>query len=173
MSGERNWVDRIPSPRWCAAGAWLVVTSATLTDGVAIPSRPGAGARHHRSAPSAASPARAHCLAFDNAAQTRIFVIYRHPARRHRPSRGDLCGVFVAARAARSLFTAITAARRAPAHRPGSRSARLSLLASTSMPMSTATLVEIFRAEEDSCLLGTDPCVRASNIPADRCACSF
>ena len=76
-------------------------------------------------------------------------------------------GLFVAAHGgALGLFTAITRLRAVHQRIASALEARgLLLLAQHVDAMSTATLVDIFRAEEDSCLLGTDAVRDGVDIP--------
>jgi len=104
---------------------------------------------------------------FDYPAQTRIFIVTDIP-------RGDIgqiaAGFASLMRAAKGgalgLFTAI--ARLRAVHEkiaPVLEARGLLLLAQHVDAMSTATLVDIFRAEEDSCLLGTDAVRDGVDIP--------
>src|SRR5437763_88862 len=152
---NRNWVDPgIPFAALVAQPAHgLVVTSATLTDDAADPEQAwrgaeaGTGLRHLPVSPDAARIASP----FDYPAQTRIFMITDVP----RDDIGQLAAayasLFVAARGgALGLFTAI--ARLRAVHQriaPALESRGLMLLAQHVDAMSTATLVDIFRAEED------------------------
>jgi ATP-dependent DNA helicase DinG len=173
---NRNWIDPgIPFAEVVAKAAHgLVATSATLTDG-AGPHEGGdpdlawrgaeaeTGLRHLAARPAAAQVASP----FDYRAQTRIFVVDDVP-------RGDIgqiaaayATLFAAARGgALGLFTAI--ARLRAVHQriaPALEAQGLMLLAQHVDAMSTATLVDIFRAEEDSCLLGTDAVRDGVDIP--------
>jgi ATP-dependent DNA helicase DinG len=168
---NRNWVDPgIPFVALVAQPAHgLVVTSATLTDDAADPelawraAEAGTGLRHLPSSPAAARIASP----FDYPAQTRIFMITDVP----RDDIGQLAAayasLFVAAHGgALGLFTAI--ARLRAVHQriaPALEARGLMLLAQHVDAMSTATLVDIFRAEEDSCLLGTDAVRDGVDIP--------
>jgi ATP-dependent DNA helicase DinG len=168
---NRNWVDPgIPFVALVARPAHgLVVTSATLTDDAADPelawrgAEAGTGLRHLPASPAAARIASP----FDYAAQTRIFMITDVP----RDDIGQLAAayasLFVAARGgALGLFTAI--ARLRAVHQriaPALEARGLTLLAQHVDAMSTATLVDIFRAEEDSCLLGTDAVRDGVDVP--------
>jgi ATP-dependent DNA helicase DinG len=168
---NRNWVDPgIPFVALVAQPAHgLVVTSATLTDDSADPelawrsAEAGTGLRHLSSSPAAARIASP----FDYPAQTRIFMITDVP----RDDIGQLAAayasLFVAARGgALGLFTAI--ARLRAVHQriaPALEARGLNLLAQHVDAMSTATLVDIFRAEEDSCLLGTDAVRDGVDVP--------
>jgi ATP-dependent DNA helicase DinG len=168
---NRNWVDPgIPFAGLVAQPAHgLVVTSATLTDGAADPelawrsAEAGTGLCHLPESPAAARIASP----FDYASQTRIFVITDIP----RDDTGQVAAayakLFVAANGgALGLFTAI--ARLRAVHQriaPALEARGLLLLAQHVDAMSTATLVDIFRAEEDSCLLGTDAVRDGVDVP--------
>ena len=168
---NRNWIDPgIPFVKLVAQPAHgLVVTSATLTDGVADPeaawrgAEAGTGLRHLPASPAAtriASP-------FDYAAQTRIFTITDVPRDEIGQVAAAYATLFLAARGgALGLFTAI--ARLRAVHQriaPALEASGLLLLAQHVDAMSTATLVDIFRAEENSCLLGTDAVRDGVDIP--------
>jgi len=168
---NRNWVDPgIPFAALVAQPAHgLVVTSATLTDDAADPEQAwrgaeaGTGLRHLPVSPDAARIASP----FDYPAQTRILMVTDVP----RDDIGQLAAayasLFVAARGgALGLFTAI--ARLRAVHQriaPALEARGLMLLAQHVDAMSTATLVDIFRAEEDSCLLGTDAVRDGVDVP--------
>ena len=168
---NRNWVDPgIPFAALVAEPAHgLVVTSATLTDGAADPeiawrsAEAGTGLRHLSVSPAAARIASP----FDYAEQTRIFVITDIPRDDIGQVAAAYAALFVAARGgALGLFTAITRLRAVHQRIAPALEARgLSLLAQHVDAMSTATLVDIFRAEEDSCLLGTDAVRDGVDIP--------
>ncbi len=171
---NRNWIDPgIPFTDAVARPAHgIVVTSATLTDGGADPGEPGTawsaaeastGLRHLDAPPSAARIASP----FDYPAQTRIFIITDIP----RDDIGQVAAAFAALMIAAKggalgLFTAI--ARLRAVHEriaPVLESQGLLLLAQHVDAMSTATLVDIFRAEEDSCLLGSDAVRDGVDVP--------
>src|SRR5439155_12856463 len=101
------------------------------------------------------------------AAQTRIFIITDVPRDDIGQVAAAYAGLFVAARGgALGLFTAITRLRAVHQRIAPALEARgISLLAQHVDAMSTATLVDIFRAEEDSCLLGTDAVRDGVDIP--------
>ena len=168
---NRNWVDPgIPFADLVAKPAHgLLVTSATLTDGESEPdlawraAEAATGLRHLQESPEAAripSP-------FDYATQTRVFIVTDIP----RDDIGQVAAAFAALmRAAQGgalgLFTAI--ARLRAVHEriaPVLEADGLLLLAQHVDAMSTATLVDIFRAEEDSCLLGTDAVRDGVDVP--------
>src|SRR5437762_3517778 len=104
---------------------------------------------------------------FDYAAQTRIFIVTDIP----RDDIGQIAAGFASLMSAAKggalgLFTAI--ARLRAVHEkiaPVLEARGLLLLAQHVDAMSTATLVDIFRAEEDSCLLGTDAVRDGVDVP--------
>src|SRR5208282_3541601 len=98
---------------------------------------------------------------------TRIFVITDIPRDDIGQVAAAYAALFVAARGgALGLFTAITRLRAVHQRIAPALEARdLLLLAQHVDAMSTATLVDIFRAEEDSCLLGTDAVRDGVDIP--------
>ncbi len=185
---NRNWIDPgVPFAELVANPAHgLVVTSATFlgsppdpelvegsrgagSDGGADPACAFAaaltatGLRHLPQSPPGvqiASP-------FDYGAQTRVFVAT--DVKRDDP--GQLAAAYAALFAAAKggalgLFTAI-ARLRAVYERiaPVLEARGIPLLAQHVEAMSTATLVGIFRAEEDSCLLGTDAVRDGVDVP--------
>jgi ATP-dependent DNA helicase DinG len=168
---NRNWIDPgIPFAEAVAVPAHgLVVTSATLTDGEPDPAlawgaaEAATGLRHLPESPRAARIASP----FDYAAQTRIVVVTDIP----RDDMGQVAAGFAALiKAAKGgalgLFTAI--ARLRDVHRriaPALEADGLLLLAQHADAMATATLVDIFRAEEDSCLFGTDAVRDGVDVP--------
>ncbi len=168
---NRNWIDPgIPFAQAVATPAHgLVVTSATLTDGEADPAlawnaaEASTGLRHLAESPRAARIASP----FDYAAQTRIFIVTDIP----RDDLGQVAAAFAALMSAAKggalgLFTAI--ARLRAVHQriaPVLEAQGLPLLAQHVDAMATATLVDIFRAEEDSCLLGTDAVRDGVDVP--------
>jgi ATP-dependent DNA helicase DinG len=104
---------------------------------------------------------------FDYATQTRIFIINDIP----RDDIGQVAAGFAALMTASSggalgLFTAISRLRAVHEKIAPALEARgLLLLAQHVDAMATATLVDIFRAEEDSCLLGTDAVRDGIDVP--------
>jgi ATP-dependent DNA helicase DinG len=168
---NRNWVDPgIPFAALVALPAHgVLVTSATLTDGAADPelawrsAEAGTGLRHLPASPAAARIASP----FDYARQTRIYVITDVP----RDDIGQVAAAYAALFAATrggalGLFTAINRLRAVHQRIAPVLEARgLPLLAQHVDAMSTATLVDIFRAEVDSCLLGTDAVRDGVDIP--------
>jgi ATP-dependent DNA helicase DinG len=168
---NRNWVDPgIPFAALVAQPAHgLLVTSATLTDGAADPQQAwrgaeaGTGLRHLPASPAAARIASP----FDYACQTRIFVITDIPRDDVGQVAAAYAALFVAANGgALGLFTAITRLRAVHQRIAPALEARGLLLLSQHVDaMSTSTLVDIFRAEEDSCLLGTDAVRDGVDVP--------
>ena len=168
---NRSWVDPgIPFAALVARPAHgLVVTSATLTDSAADPQSAFAtaamttGLRHLPQRPLLVrilSP-------FDYAAQTRVFVVTDIPREDPGQLAAAYAALFTAAKGgALGLFTAI--ARLRAVHQriaPVLEARGIPLLAQHVEAMATATLVDIFRAEEDSCLLGTDAVRDGVDVP--------
>jgi ATP-dependent DNA helicase DinG len=168
---NRSWIDPgIPFAQAVAAPAHgIVVTSATLTDGEADAAiawgaaEAATGLRHLPESPRGARIASP----FDYPAQTRIFIVTDIP----RDDLGQVAAAFAALFGAAKggalgLFTAI--ARLRAVHQriaPALEAEGLSLLAQHIDAMATGTLVDIFRAEEDSCLLGTDAVRDGVDVP--------
>ena len=168
---NRNWVDPgIPFAQYVARPAHgIVVTSATLTDGEADPSlawslaEAASGLRHLSASPRAARIASP----FDYAEKTRILIVNDIP----RDDVGQIAAGFAglmraAGGGALGIFTAIS--RLKAVHEriaPVLEGDGLLLLAQHVDAMSPATLVDIFRAEENSCLLGTDAVRDGVDVP--------
>jgi ATP-dependent DNA helicase DinG len=168
---HRRWVDPTrPFAELVAKPAHgLLVTSATLTDGSgdaladwqAAEARTGA---RHLGAPalraSVPSP-------FDYKQQTRVFIVTdvkREEARQVAAAYREL--ILAAGGGALGLFTAVQ--RLKAVHGLIARpleEAGLPLLAQHVDGMDTATLVDIFRAEEDASLLGTDAVRDGVDVP--------
>jgi ATP-dependent DNA helicase DinG len=148
----------------------LLITSATLRDGV---DNEAAWARAESRTGAAHLPTPAIRAAFDSpfdyAAKTRIFVVNDV----NHQDVGALSGAFRACfEAARGgglgLFTAISRLRAVHARiaRP-LEEAGIALYAQHVDAMDNATLVDIFRAEENACLLGTDAMRDGVDIPGN------
>jgi ATP-dependent DNA helicase DinG len=169
---HRHWLDpTVPFAATLAQPAHgLLVTSATLRDaGEDDAERAWAAAEARAGAVHLPAPAIRVAVAspFDYAAQTRAFVVTDLPA-------GDLDAL---AGAYRELFRAagggalglFTAIRRLQAvHQriaPALEAAGLPLLAQHVDAMDNATLVDVFRTEEASCLLGTDAMRDGVDVP--------
>jgi ATP-dependent DNA helicase DinG len=146
----------------------MLVTSATLRDGVegemsweVAEARTGAV---HLAAPAIRA---AFASPFDYAAQTRICVVNDVNI----AEIGSLAGAFralfeAAGGGGLGLFTAISRLRAVHAKiAPGLEAAGIPLYAQHVDAMDNATLVDIFRAEEHSCLLGTDAMRDGVDIP--------
>jgi ATP-dependent DNA helicase DinG len=147
----------------------VLVTSATLTDGSGDPVRDWEAAEARSGARHLASPAlRVRVPSpFDYAAQTRVFVVT--DVRRDEPAQvasayrelflasgGGALGLFTAIARLRAVHQRIAA----PLEEAG-----IPLLAQHVDGMDTSTLVDIFRAEEDACLLGTDAVRDGVDVP--------
>ena len=167
----RHWLDpTIPFAGTLARPAHgLLVTSATLRDtGIADPETAWSLAEARVGADHLPSPALRVSVSspFDYGAQTRAFVVTDVG-----PDSAALAGayraLFVAAGGGGlGLFTAIR--RLQDVHRriaPALEQAGLSLLAQHVDAMDNATLVDVFRTELDSCLLGTDAMRDGVDVP--------
>ena len=168
---NRNWID--PGIPFAAAvvkpAHGVVVTSATLTDGEPAPeiawqaAEAATGLRHLPESPRAARIASP----FDYAAQTRILIATDIP----RDDLGQVAAAFAALIGAAKggalgLFTAVARLKAVHQRIAAALEAQgLLLLAQHVDAMATATLVDIFRAEEDSCLLGTDAVRDGVDVP--------
>jgi ATP-dependent DNA helicase DinG len=169
---HRHWLDpTIPFATSLALPAQgLLVTSATLRDsGDRDPETAWATAEARIGAPHLPSPAIRAAVAspFDYADQTRAFVVtdvtpgnLDHLAAAYR-------ALFLASEGgALGLFTAITRLRAVHARiAPDLEQAGIPLYAQHIDAMGNATLVDIFRAEEESCLLGTDAMRDGVDVP--------
>jgi ATP-dependent DNA helicase DinG len=169
---HRHWLDpTVPFAVTLAAPAHgVLLTSATLRDsGDADPETAWTAAEARVGAPHLPSPAIRAAVAspFDYGAQTRCFVVTD-------VAHGDLAALsgayrtlFLAAGGgALGLFTAIN--RLIAVHRriaPDLEAAGIPLYAQHVEAMDNATLVDIFRAEEESCLLGTDAMRDGVDVP--------
>ncbi len=169
---HRHWLDpTVPFARILAQPAHgLIITSATLRDtgepdaeAAWLSAEGRVGARHLPSPAlrvSVASP-------FDYAAQTRAFVVTDVGPGEIGPLAAAYRALFVASGGgALGLFTAI--ARLRAVHQriaPELEAAGLPLLAQHVDAMDNATLVDVFRTELDSCLLGTDAMRDGVDVP--------
>jgi ATP-dependent DNA helicase DinG len=169
---RRHWVDpTVPFARVVAEPAHgLFITSATLRDsGAADEEARWQAAEEGTGAIHLLGPAMRVAVPspFDYAAATRAFVVTD-------VNRNDSAQVAAAYRAlflaagggALGLFTAIRRLREV--HRriaPALEEAGLDLLAQHVDAMDNATLVDVFRAEEDACLLGTDAMRDGVDVP--------
>ena len=166
----RHWIDpmRPFADVVLRTAHGALITSATLRDGsdddagwTAAETR--TGARHLASAPVlSALPSP-----FDYAHCTRVVVVtdvdradIRHVAAAYRElflaARGGGLGLFTAISRLRGVYEAIAQ----PLEQAG-----LTLLAQHVDPLDVGTLTDIFRAEEDACLLGTDAVRDGIDVP--------
>ncbi|MCA8906445.1 MAG: ATP-dependent DNA helicase [Rhodospirillaceae bacterium] len=167
----RHFVD--PTRAFVAALAThahgVVVTSATLTDGTGDAAADWAGADQRTGAVHLpAPPLRVQVSSpFDYPAHTRVFVV-------RDVRKDDLDQVAAAYRAlfvaagggALGLFTAISRLRAVHGRiAPELDAAGLPLLAQHVDAMGVASLIDIFRAEPDSCLIGTDAVRDGVDVP--------
>jgi len=177
---HRHWLDpTIPFAATLAAPAQgLLVTSATLRDaGDADPETAWESAEARVGAPHLPSPAIRAAVAspFDYAAQTRAFIVT--DVFGGGPGSGQGQAIAQLAAAYRALFIAagggalglFTAIRRLQAVHariaPELEEAGVPLYAQHVDAMGNATLVDIFRTEEESCLLGTDAMRDGVDVP--------
>lgn len=167
---HRHWIDpTLPFAEAVARPAHgVLITSATLTDGTGDPDTDWAaaaartGTRHLADAVYASVPSP-----FDYPARTRVLVV--------RDVRGtDIAQVAAAYRAlfiaagggALGLFTAINRLKAVHARiATALEDAGLPLYAQHIDGLDTGTLIDIFRAEEDACLLGTDAVRDGVDVP--------
>jgi len=169
---HRHWLDpTVPFAMSLAAPAHgLLVTSATLRDsGEADAEVSWEAAEARVGAPHLPSPAIRVAVAspFDYAAQTRTFIV-------NDVASGDIGALAAAYRAlfmasgggGLGLFTAIRRLQAVHARiAPELEAAGIPLYAQHVDAMDNATLVDIFRTEEESCLLGTDAMRDGVDVP--------
>ncbi len=169
---HRHWLDpTIPFAATLAAPAHgLLVTSATLRDsGDTDPETAWASAEARVGAPHLPSSAIRAAVAspFDYATQTRAFIVTDVVM-------GDIPQLAAAYRAlfiaagggALGLFTAIRRLQAVHARiAPELETAGIPLYAQHVDAMGNATLVDIFRIEQESCLLGTDAMRDGVDVP--------
>jgi ATP-dependent DNA helicase DinG len=169
---HRHWLDpTIPFIATLVQPAHgLLVTSATLRDSTA--GDPGAAwdaAEARVGATHLPSPAIRVAVAspFDYAAQTRMFVVTDVNARDIASLAAAYRTLFLASGGgALGLFTAIARLRAVHARiAPDLEAAGIPLLAQHVDAMDNATLVDVFRTEEESCLLGTDAMRDGVDVP--------
>ncbi len=168
----RHWLDpTLPFATAVVAPAHgVLVTSATLRDGgAADDAQAWEMAEARVGAPHLARPAIRAALPspFDYARQTRAFVVTDVAAREIAPLAAAYRALFLAAGGGGlGLFTAI--ARLRAVHRliaPALAEAGLALYAQHVDGMDNASLVDLFRAEPESCLLGTDAMRDGVDVP--------
>jgi ATP-dependent DNA helicase DinG len=168
---HRHWLDpTVPFAATLAASAHgLLVTSATLRDaGEADAEASWLAAENRVGAPHLPSPAIRAALAspFDYARQTRCLVV-NDVAAEIAPLAAAYRALFLAAGGGGlGLFTAISRLRAVHARiAPALETAGIPLFAQHVDAMDNATLVDVFRTEEDSCLLGTDAMRDGVDVP--------
>ncbi len=168
---HRHWVDpTLPFAETVAKPAHgVLVTSATLTDASGDALADWARAEARTGASHLTLPAlRARVPSpFDYAAQTRVFNV-TDVGRDSGPGVASAYRelILAAGGGALGLFTAITRLRAVQAAIAGPlEAAGLPLLAQHVDGMDTATLVDIFRADEDASLLGTDAVRDGVDVP--------
>jgi ATP-dependent DNA helicase DinG len=148
----------------------MLITSATLRDGLDNEAA-WAGAEARTGASHLAAPAirAAFASPFDYAAQTRIFIVNDLDGTDIAALSGAFRALFEASNGgALGLFTAISRLRAVQARIAAPlEAAGISLYAQHVDAMDNATLVDIFRAEEHSCLLGTDAMRDGVDIPGN------
>lgn len=168
----RHWLD--PTEPFAATllrpAHGVLITSASLRDAGAGTVEGGWRAAerltggHHLPAP----PGRVNVPSpFDYAAQTRVFIVEDLPLDDPDALAGAFGALFEAAGGgALGLFTAIERLRAVHARlAPRLARAGLPLYAQHVDPLQNTTLVDIFRAEEESCLLGTDAMRDGVDVP--------
>ncbi|HYZ30818.1 MAG TPA: helicase C-terminal domain-containing protein, partial [Crenalkalicoccus sp.] len=144
------------------------VTSATLRD-AGEPEAAWRAAEARTGAAHLAAPAIRAALAspFDYAARTRAFVVTDVDRARTPEVASAMAALFAAAGGgALGLFTAIRRLRECHARMAALLEARgIPLYAQHVDAMDNGTLVDVFRAEEDACLLGTDAMRDGVDVP--------
>ena len=168
---HRHWLDpTVPFAGLLASSAHgLLITSATLRDDVeGEPEAAWLAAEARVGAPHLPSPAIRAAVAspFDYAAQTRAFVVT--------DVANDISALATAFRTlflaagggGLGLFTAISRLQAVHAKiAPALEAEGIPLLAQHVDAMDNATLVDVFRTEIDSCLLGTDAMRDGVDVP--------
>jgi ATP-dependent DNA helicase DinG len=171
---NRHWLDpSIPFAATLAKPAQgLLVTSATLRDsGDTDPEIAWAAAEARVGAPHLPSPAIRATVSspFDYAEQTRAFIVTDLANNNLDQLAAAYRALFTASGGgALGLFTAISRLRAVHAKiAPDLEQAGIPLYAQHVDAMGNATLVDIFRAEEESCLLGTDAMRDGVDVPGN------
>jgi ATP-dependent DNA helicase DinG len=168
---HRRWIDpTVPFVEAVAKRAHgLVVTSATLRDGSGDVEADWLGAEAVTGARHLPAPAiRAEVPSpFDYARQTRVFVVTDLARQDTDLAASAYRELFLAAGGgALGLFTAISRLRQVHGRiAPALEQAGLALYAQHVDDLDTATLIDMFRAEEDACLLGTDAVRDGVDVP--------
>ena len=167
----RHWIDPMqPFAEVVLRPAHgVLITSATLRDASGDDDADWAAAEVRSGARHLAAPPALSALAspFDYAGRTSVLVVgdvarddARQVAAAYRElflaSGGGALGLFTAISRLRAVYAAIAG----PLEEAG-----LPLLAQHVDPMDVGTLIDIFRAEEDACLLGTDAVRDGIDVP--------
>jgi ATP-dependent DNA helicase DinG len=170
---HRHWIDPMaPFARTLAGGAHgILVTSATLRDPTGEDGDDGGWAAAEARTGAGHLPVRPIEAAlpspFDYAARTRVLVVT--DVKRGKPDQVAAAyrELFLAADGGGlGLFTAIARLRQVHERIVGPLDeAGIALFAQHVDAMDTGTLVDIFRAEENSCLLGTDAVRDGVDVP--------
>jgi ATP-dependent DNA helicase DinG len=171
---HRHWLDpTIPFAMTLAAPAHgLLVTSATLRDGVDNdPDRVWRAAEARVGAPHLPSPAIRAAVdsPFDYTAQTQAFIVTDVATVDLNQLAAAYRTLFLAAGGgALGLFTAVSRLRAVHARiAPALEERGIPLYAQHVDAMSNGTLIDIFRTEAESCLLGTDAMRDGVDVPGD------
>jgi ATP-dependent DNA helicase DinG len=168
---HQHWLD--PTQPFAAALAapaqGLLITSATLRDAGVAAAAAWEAAEARTGALHLPSPAIRAAVAspFDYARQTRAFIVNDLAPGDPAALAGAYRALFLAAGGgALGLFTAISRLRAVHARiAPALEAAGIPLLAQHVDAMDNATLVDLFRTEEESCLLGTDAMRDGVDVP--------
>jgi ATP-dependent DNA helicase DinG len=168
---HRHWIDPMKpfADHVMKEAHGVLITSATLTDGSGDPVRDWEAAEIRSGALHLAEkPLRARVPSpFDYQKQTRVFIVTDV----RREDAGQVAGAYralfeAAGGGALGLFTAIARLKAVHERIAAPLSAAgLTLMAQHIDAMDAATLVDIFRAEEDACLLGTDALRDGIDVP--------
>jgi ATP-dependent DNA helicase DinG len=170
---HRHWIDpTAPFAQTVAAPAHgILITSATLTDGSGDAENDWAKAETRTGASHLPNPATRASLPspFDYGAQTKIFVVTDIRKNNIPVLASAYRELFIAANGgALGLFTAISrlrAVHKLIAEPMGK--ANLPLYAQHVDRLNLASLIDIFRADRDSCLLGADAVRDGIDVPGD------
>jgi ATP-dependent DNA helicase DinG len=169
---HRHWLDpTVPFALSLASPAHgLLITSATLRDsGEADAATSWEAAEAHVGAPHLPSPAIRVAVAspFDYAAQTRALIVTDVASGEIGALAAAYRALFMAAGGGGlGLFTAIRRLQAVHARiAPELEASGIPLYAQHVDAMDNATLVDIFRTEEESCLLGTDAMRDGVDVP--------
>lgn len=170
---HRHWLDPMEpfAEVVLAAAQGVAITSATLT-GASGESEADWASAERRCGGSylETAPIRAKVPSpFDYARQARVFIVGDVAKTRPEAQAAALDGLFQAAGGGGlGLFTAIQRLRAVHRHlAPRMAAAALPLYAQHVDPLDTGTLVDIFRSERHSCLLGTDALRDGIDVPGD------